>query len=160
MLYTTQQIKFTNDVARLIQKAQELKIGLTMGEAYRTTCQQLLYFHGYRVWPEGKNLTLKKDKVRSKTILSRHLQRLAIDFNFFINYRLTYDDPLIKELGAYWESLSEQNRWGGNYESFTDVAHFERLPDTNTNKVVKMLHAESESTRLQIQNSHSASLAA
>jgi len=36
---------------------------------------------------------------------------------------------LIWDIGEFWESLSEYNRWGGHYITFCDVAHFEKLLD-------------------------------
>jgi hypothetical protein len=57
---------------------------------------------------------------------SNHLKRLAVDFNFFIKGVLTYTDPLVEELGKYWESLDPLNRWGGHFRDFYDAPHFER----------------------------------
>lgn len=112
MSLSTKQWEFLQDVALLIQEAQRLGVKLTGGELYRTPYQQAKYVS------EGKSLTLE----------SKHLQRLAIDFNFFIEGELTYDysNPLLKALGDYWESLNKNNRWGGNWETFRDTPHFER----------------------------------
>ena len=57
---------------------------------------------------------------------SKHLKRLAIDFNFFINGELTYDKNRLQLLGDFWENLNEKNRWGGNFKAFIDTPHFER----------------------------------
>ena len=105
-----QQWEFLQDVGRLIEKAKQLGITLTGGELYRTLEQQAIY--------------LKAGK--SKTSKSKHLERLAIDFNFFIDGRLIYDKKLIQPLGDYWESLHPANRWGGNFTSLIDTPHFER----------------------------------
>ena len=107
-LSTEQQI-FTQNISQLILKANSLGINLTFGEAFRTEYQQREYLR------TGK----------SKTMNSNHLKRLAVDFNFFINGRLVWEHPLITELGEYWESINEKNRWGGNF-SFKDTPHFER----------------------------------
>lgn len=104
------QTEFVKDVAKLIEKAQELKIDLTIGEAYRTMYQQLHYL----------------ETNKSLTIHSNHLRRLAIDFNFFNNNELIYRHDNILELGRYWESLNEKNRWGGNFKKLYDPNHFER----------------------------------
>lgn len=106
-----QQI-FTRNIACLIQRAEALKIGLTFGHAWRSLEEQK------RLKAEGK----------SKTLKSKHLSRLAVDFNFFINGKLTYDKHKLQCLGDYWESLHEDNRWGGNWTSFVDTPHFEMKP--------------------------------
>lgn len=113
-----EQSAFIQDVSLLIQEAQRLGIELTAGEMYRTQEQQDIY--------------LKTGK--TKTNNSMHLKRLAVDFNFFINGELVYNHPLITELGKFWESLNEINRWGGSWRglvesgqsSFVDSPHFER----------------------------------
>lgn len=106
-----QQI-FTKNVAKLIVKAEKLGIGLTFGHAWRSQAEQR------RLVQLG----------RSKTSNSKHLQRLAVDFNFFINGKLTYRKEDIQELGDYWESLNEKNSWGGNWKTFLDTPHFEMKP--------------------------------
>ena len=108
-LSTEQQI-FTQNISQLILKANSLGINLTFGEAFRTEYQQREYLR------TGK----------SKTMNSNHLKRLVVDFNFFINGRLVWEHPLITELGEYWESINEKNRWGGNFKNFKDTPHFER----------------------------------
>ena len=106
---------FTLNVSKLIAFAYEKKIELTFGEAYRTTAQQLLYVQS------GK----------SKTMNSKHLKRLAVDFNFFKNGNLTYKWEDVKAIGDYWESLHPMNRWGGDWnkndrkDGFIDTPHFE-----------------------------------
>ena len=107
---------FTKNVADLINYAyNDLCIELTFGEAYRTNEQQLIYVQS------GK----------SKTMNSKHLKRLAVDFNFFKDGNLTYDWNVIKPLGDYWESLHPLNRWGGDWnnneekDGFIDTPHFE-----------------------------------
>lgn len=105
-----EQWEFLKDVASLIGMAEKRGIVLTGGELFRTQEQQAIY--------------MKNGK--SKTAKSKHLERLAIDFNFFVNGQLTYDKKTIQPLGDFWESLHPANRWGGNFASFLDVPHFER----------------------------------
>ena len=121
-----QQQHFVLDVARLINKASELDVKLTIGEAYRTIDQQLLYYHGLTLKPVNTSLNLLNVSRRSRALMSNHMKRLAIDFNFFILGELVYKDSRIEELGNYWESLHPQNRWGGHFKDFYDSAHFER----------------------------------
>jgi hypothetical protein len=116
MTMVNEQHAFLLDVAKLLQKAEELGFVMSGGELFRTPDQQAIY--------------LKTG--RSKTMASKHLQRLAIDLNFFIkkadgSVALTYDIPTLKPLGDFWEQLSKgKNSWGGNWNSFKDVPHFER----------------------------------
>ena len=117
-----QQI-FTQNIGKLITKADDLEIGLTFGEAYRTKSQQLLNYHGYEVSGKG-GIHLVKSRRLSWTMNSRHLDRLAVDFNFFVNGRLIYDAAKLEPLGTYWESLHSDNAWGGRWDS-KDVPHFE-----------------------------------
>lgn len=127
-----QQI-FTYNIGCLIQYAFDChNIRLTLGEAYRTTSQVYLYFYGYEVVKGGLlGITLKKVPRLSKTLRSLHADRLAIDFNFFINGELTYNFDKIKPLGDYWESLHPDNTWGGDFNKdgikngFVDTPHFQ-----------------------------------
>jgi hypothetical protein len=103
-----QQI-FTRNIASLIVYADMLEIKLTFGDAFRNEFTQ-------------------KEYVRlglSKTMNSYHRKRLAVDFNFFINGKLTYEKHKIAELGAFWEKLHPDNRWGGNFVGFVDSPHFQ-----------------------------------
>jgi hypothetical protein len=91
---------------------------------------QLLYFYGKRIKKTpNKELIFVNGKKRSWTLHSKHLQRLAIDLNVFINkngkWELTYKVEDIKPLGDFWESLNHKNRWGGNWKN-PDTPHFQR----------------------------------
>lgn len=120
-----QQI-FTKNVASLIAYADLLGIELTFGEAFRTPSQILLNFFGFIVVKGGVlGIQLKKAKKLSNTLNSLHGKRLAVDFNFFINGKLTYDKHKLAELGKFWEGLHPDNRWGGNFKTFLDTPHFE-----------------------------------
>ncbi len=115
MSLVREQCLFLRHVAKLIRRALDLGFVVTGGELYRTPEQQALYV---------KN-------GRSKTMSSQHLKRLAIDLNFFREtedgrLELSYDVEAIRPLGEYWEGLDPANRWGGNWHSFKDTAHFER----------------------------------
>lgn len=109
-----QQI-FSLNIAMLIAYASYQGIGLTFGHAWRSLEEQK------RLKAEGK----------SQTLDSNHLNRLAVDFNFFIDGKLTYNWEKIKPLGDYWIKLNEHNRWGGDWnkngkkDGFVDVPHFE-----------------------------------
>lgn len=112
MSLVTEQAKFLKDVCKLLAKAEEMKLVVTAGELYRTTEQQQIYVK----------------TGRSKTMNSNHLRRCAIDLNFFVDGKLTYDISILTPLGLYWKSLDPKNDWGGFWRSFKDVPHFERRP--------------------------------
>lgn len=105
-----EQAAFLLDVGRLVQKATELGFVVTAGELYRT--------------PEQQEIYVKTG--RSRTMNSLHLQRRAVDLNFFLNGKLTYDKNTLAPLGAYWESLHPLNSWGGNGVKLVDTPHFSR----------------------------------
>ena len=109
MKLSHKQIIFSLNIADLIIYANSLGIGLTFGDAYRHPYLQEYYLR------TGK----------SKTSKSKHLKRLAVDFNHFIDGNLTYDKKKTQILGDYWESLHPSNRWGGNFKSFIDTPHYE-----------------------------------
>lgn len=88
MTLSEKQQLFTVMVASLIHWAEEHGYRLTFGEAYRT--------------PEQAALNAKKGSGISNSL---HTQRLAVDFNLFVNgqYKTRTEDYL--PLGEYWESL-------------------------------------------------------
>ena len=110
MSNVSEQAAFLLDVGRLVQKATELGFQVTAGELYRT--------------PEQQEIYLKTG--RSKTMQSLHLQRRAVDLNFFMDGKLIYNKAAIAPIGAYWESLNPLNSWGGNGVKLVDVPHFSR----------------------------------
>jgi len=111
------QSVFLKNIAKLILWAYDHGYELTAGEFFRTQKQQAIYL------ASGK----------SKTMNSQHLKRLAADFNLFKNGILLNAPIDYKPLGDYWESLSQFNRWGGDWdrdddlsdETFKDPYHFE-----------------------------------
>lgn len=107
MSMVQEQAAFLLDVCKLVQYATSLGFVVTGGELYRTAEQQQIYVK----------------TGRSKTMKSKHLDRLAIDLNFFKDGKLTYNVP---EVGTYWESLSTKNSAGMFWKSFKDGPHFER----------------------------------
>ena len=132
MRLSEQQQIFSKNVAMLILFAHYYGIGLTLGEAHRTQSQILLNYFGYKIEKGGYlGIRLVKSKRLSKTLKSLHADRLAIDFNFFINEKLTYRFEQVKALGDYWESLHPANTWGGDFNKdgvengFVDTPHFQ-----------------------------------
>lgn len=105
MTLSEKQWRFTLMIALLIQYAQAKGFRLTFGEAYRT--------------PEQAAANAKKG---SGITNSLHTQRLAVDFNLFVNgeYKTRSED--YQALGEYWESLG--GSWGGRFKSNPDGNHF------------------------------------
>ena len=110
MSLVMEQAQFLMDVCKLVVFATKQGFVVTGGELFRT--------------PEQQEIYIKTG--RSKTMNSMHLKRCAVDLNFFKNGQLIYDKQVLQPIGDYWESLSKKNSWGGNWNSFKDVPHFER----------------------------------
>ena len=124
MSLSQRQIKFTSNIALLIEYCRVSEIGLTFGGAFRSHSQQLLYYYGKEVFEKDGRLILIPANVVSDTMNSKHLKRLAVDFNFFIKGVLTYKKKTLQHVGDYWESLDENNKWGGNFKH-NDTPHFQ-----------------------------------
>lgn len=124
------QFIFTENVLKLLIFMKEKGIKVTFGEAFRPFEVHLMYLYGYTIEEGDDNIFLVPHKKRAFTKTSKHLKRLAIDFNFFIlkndnSYELTYDYDTLKCVGIYWESLNKNNRWGGFWEKRPEVSHFQ-----------------------------------
>lgn len=107
------QAAFLLDVCKLIQYATEKGFVVTGGELARSVEQQEIYIK----------------TGRSKTMQSLHLQRCAIDLNFFKDGKLVGDKKTLEGLGMFWESLHPFNSWGGNGIKLVDTPHFSRGVD-------------------------------
>lgn len=105
-----EQAAFLLDVCILVPYATRLGFQVTGGELQRPVEMQAIYVR----------------TGRSKTMEGYHLRRLAIDLNFIFEGQLCYDVMALRPIGAYWESLHPKNKWGGNFNSFKDLPHFER----------------------------------
>jgi hypothetical protein len=107
------QAAFLLDLCKLIEYATAQGFVVTGGELYRTPEQQQIYVK----------------TGRSRTMSSLHLQRRAVDLNFFVDGKLTYDKKVLAPLGLFWESLHPLNSWGGNGVKLVDTPHFSRGVD-------------------------------
>jgi hypothetical protein len=101
------QQDFTYDIGCLIRWAYDQGYELTFGDAYRSPAA-----HGDmgEQGPYGK-------------AWSAHKQRLAVDFNLFIDGEWQQSTEAFRPLGEFWESLHTDNVWGGNFQ---DGNHFSR----------------------------------
>ena len=100
---------FMSSLAKLIVFAESKGFRCRGRELERTMEQQEKYLRS------GK----------SKTMNSNHLNSCAIDMYFSKDGKLVENKKDLQEIGDYWESLHERNRWGGNFKSFVDCPHFE-----------------------------------
>ena len=91
------QSKFAKDVGSLILYAYEQGYEITMGDAYA-----------------------KSGHIKN----SNHYRRMAIDLNLFKDGEYLTETSDHKPLGDHWESLDENNRWGGHY---SDGNHYENI---------------------------------
>lgn len=107
------QAAFLLDLGKLVEYATAQGFVVTGGELYRTPEQQQIYVK----------------TGRSRTMNSLHLQRRAVDLNFFKDGKLVYDKAVLAPLGLFWESLHPLNSWGGNGVKLVDVPHFSRGVD-------------------------------
>lgn len=109
---TQLQEKFAQSAAKLIQKAQELGYGVTLGEAWRSPQQaEWNAQHGTGI------------------VHSLHTERLAIDINLFKNGVFITDEQGHRELGAWWKTIDLDCRWGGDFKSNPDFNHYSMTPD-------------------------------
>lgn len=104
------QAAFLLDACKLVAYATAQGFVVTGGEMWRSPEQQAIYV---KAGP-------------SKTMHSRHLERQAIDLNFFRGDMLCNDIQRLSMVGDYWESLHPLNSWGGRGVNFKDVPHFSR----------------------------------
>lgn len=106
------QEEFAQAVAKLIQQAVTMGYTVTLGEAWRTPQQAQLNADA------GKGI-----------VHSLHIERLAIDLNFFQNGQYVSDGSKLKDIGTWWKSLGDKYRWGGDFTHLPDGNHFSITPD-------------------------------
>jgi len=123
MTLREKQSVFALNVSKLIAYAYEIGYEITLGEAYRTQCQQYLYFEGRKIMKIGSDLKLAVTKPKSKTMNSKHRDKLAIDINLFKDGKYLTDKESFKPLAEYWKSLNDKNTSG--YFWHWDFNHFQ-----------------------------------
>ena len=112
------QQEFAQAAAKLIQQAIILGYdGVTLGEAFRTPQQAAL-----------------NAQAGSGISNSLHIQRLAIDLNFFKGGVWVTDGSQLADIGAWWESLGPMYYWGGAFKPKSDGNHFSLSPDNGATK--------------------------
>ena len=98
---------FTLLIAKLVAFAYSEGFELTFGDAYRDP-----RVHGA--------VGVKKTYSSANSV---HKDRLAVDFNLFKNGKFLTSSEDHKALGAYWKTLHEDCRWGGDF-SKPDGNHY------------------------------------
>lgn len=112
------QEEFAQAAARLIQQASVLGYTVTLGEALRTAQQAQLDADA------GKGISH-----------SLHIQKLAIDLNFFKGGLWVTDGAELADIGAWWKSLGPMYFWGGDFTHIpADGNHFSLSPDNGATK--------------------------
>ena len=105
------QFEFSAALARLIQQANILGYGVTMGECYRT--------------PEQAALNAQSG---SGIAHSLHTDRLAVDIQLFKDGQYLSSSEDYAALGAWWKSGGAMYCWGGDFKR-PDGNHFSLSPD-------------------------------
>ena len=119
MKLSDQQFEFARDCVLLEQWMINHGYKFTYGEAWRPDEMQKIYYERGLSQIEGRG---------------PHGNRLARDYNIWVNGVLTYVKEDLKPIGEFWESLNPLNRWGGEliigYDEDNkpkyDTDHFER----------------------------------
>jgi hypothetical protein len=111
-----QQSIFALNVSKLISYINIQNFYCTLGDAYR--CPEMAAIYA----KEGKGIND-----------SLHCKRLAIDLNLFdLNGDYLQDSKYYEPFGEYWETLHDNNRWGGKFikngGKISDPNHFEMRP--------------------------------
>ncbi len=118
MKLSEKQRRLTLMVAELTLFAYARDMELTLGEAFRSEEQQAMH--------------IKSGRSRVKR--SKHQDRLAVDFNLFIDGKYVRDRESYRKLGEKWEAIG--GRWGGRFgldpEEYDikvgwDAGHFEYM---------------------------------
>lgn len=91
-----------------------------------------LYDNGYKVrigevWRPDEMQKLYLEQGKSTISHSRHQDKMAADLYITFNGKLLDSKQELQFAGDKWESLDIRNKWGGNYNNFTDCPHFEYL---------------------------------
>jgi hypothetical protein len=111
------QILFSQEAVLLVQHAQSLGYGVTLGEAWRSPQQAQ--------WDAQHGTGVSH---------SLHTEKLAIDLNLFKRaddtslWTYITDDEGHKDLGVWWKARGANHYWGGDFTT-KDFNHYSISPD-------------------------------
>jgi len=98
---------------RAIELCQSVKIDFIITDGCRTIEEQRVFV------ATGK----------SKTMHSRHLGGMAIDYVALIDGRVTYDVDAMEEIADLFKAAADELgipiKWGGDWKTFKDTPHIE-----------------------------------
>lgn len=101
------QTIFSVNVAKLVIYINNCGLYCTFGEVWRT--------------PEQAQINATKKIGISNSL---HLDRLAVDINLILpSGKYVTDSTAYANIGNYWKSLDQLNRWGGDWQK-PDGNHF------------------------------------
>ena len=113
MTLKEQRWLFSLYLSRLIVKAGEMGYRVAVGEVVRSAEQARL-----------------NAKSGSGTVNSLHITGLAVDLNLYDSsgkYLDKTEDHAL--LGAWWKTLDQNCRWGGDFKKRPDGNHYSYSPD-------------------------------
>ena len=99
MTLSQKQRKFSKLLTKWLTYLHAKGYEITIGEVWRS--------------PETQEIYVAQGK--SQTRNSFHLNKLAFDFNLFVNGNYTAYGEDYRKLGEYWESLDPGCKWGGRF---------------------------------------------
>lgn len=105
------QMLFARTLPRLLDRANNLGYGFTLGELWRP--------------PEMVAIYAARGSGSSTSV---HPDKCAVDINLFWLDKLITNATGHSELGAYWKSFSPFHRWGGDFPT-ADYNHYSVTPD-------------------------------
>lgn len=106
------QFQFARFLGQLFQWMAEKNYTWVVGDCWRNT-DKLACAHCGREHSYQELLVYNK---RSKTLKSKHADRLAIDITIFKDGHPQWSGEAYREVGEKWESLTQGlGRWGGRF---------------------------------------------
>ena len=104
------QFQFSRFLGQLFMWMSEQGINWVVGDCYRNT-EKLACPHCGREHSYQEMLVYNK---RSKTMKSKHADRLAIDITIFIDGQPQWKGEAYRAMGEHWEKISG-GKWGGRF---------------------------------------------
>jgi len=135
MTLSERQTIFSINFAKLVLWGNEQRgYKVRIDEVKRSESQQIMYYQGLAL--DASNgygepgeprfqLVHSKDLVRTRTMFTKHWDRLAGDLILDIDGKYQTETEAYTALGEHWKSLHKDNAWGGDWTGFPDGGHFQ-----------------------------------